>query len=419
MDALLALTNIAVLLLLGLLCSLIAQKLKMSNVLLLVLLGVLLGNMSYQGESIFHFDSVFLVGLGVLALVMIVFDGSSRFRLKEVGEISVLSLKLIGLFMFFSIISLTFFTNLFFFGTFEAKNIIFSIIFSVIVVGTDPGSVFAMLKNVVSERVKKVVSLLEIEAILNTPIIVIIPFILLGLIETIDLTGSDVLSSFVNQIPAFFSQIIVGVGAGVIVGLVVLKAMKNFYSSQLSPVGVITAALMSYVLAENLSGNGVLAVASLGLLFGNVYLKEKVQLQEFNYMLSSALEILVFVMTGMIVTIPLTFDFFIKSIALFVILIISRMLAVFIGFGKKNFSIREKLFISLNMPKGIAVAVVVFTLSLYSFSQMDVVLRLILAFMIYSLILSTIVNLFSKKFIKVDVNEKAEEAPHPKLKNKK
>ncbi|MBU1199224.1 MAG: cation:proton antiporter [Nanoarchaeota archaeon] len=417
MDALLVLTNVAIILLLGILCSLLSKRLKLSNMLVLVILGLVLGRIVYNGQPLFVFEPSFLIGIGVLALVMIVFDGSSRFRFKEVNDLSVSALRIIWFFMLFSILVITSFTNLLFFDSINVQNILFSIIFAIVVVGTDPGSVFAMIKDFVGERAKKVMGLLQIEAIINTPLIVLIPYLILDLIKNIELGTGDFLSSFISQIPAFLAQIIVGVGAGVLIGLIVFKTMQKVYSHQFSPVAVITAALLAYILAENLKGNGVLAVATLGLLFGNLYVKEKTQLQEFSYMLSNALEILVFVLVGLMIQIPLTLDFFLKSLFLFGLLVLCRAAAVFVAVHKSDFSFKEKLFMSLNMPKGIAVAVVAFTLALYQTVQMGIILDLIVVFLLYSLILAAVVNLFSKKFIQVDVkNMKEDNIPHAKLK---
>lgn len=417
MDALLVLTNIAIILLLGILCSLLSKKLRISNILVLVVLGIILGRLVYKGQPLFVFDPSFLVGIGILALVMIVFDGSSRFRFKEIDALSLSSFRIIGYFMLFSVLVITSFTNLLFFEGVNVKNILFSIIFAVIIVGTDPGSVFVMLKDFVGERAKKVLGLLQIEAIVNTPLIVLIPFLILDIIHNLELGTGDFISSFIGQIPAFFSQIIVGVGAGVVIGLIVFKAMQKVYSHQFSPVGIVTAALLAYILAENLKGNGVLAVATLGLLFGNLYVKEKSQLQEFSYMLSNALEILVFVLVGLMIKIPITLNFFLKSLFLFGLLVLCRAVAVFVALRKSDYSYKEKLFISLNMPKGIAVAVVAFSFSLYKDVQVGVILNLILVFMLYSLVLSSVVDRLSKRFIRIQVKTSTiEEVPHPRLK---
>ena len=50
---------------------------------------------------------------------------------------------------------------------------------------------------------------------------------------------------------------------------------KKQYSEILSPVTLIASTILTYILAEELGGNGVLAVTTLGLFFGNVYIKRK------------------------------------------------------------------------------------------------------------------------------------------------
>lgn len=400
MDALLVLTNIAVILLLGILCSVLSKKLKVPNVLVLVILGLILGKIMYKDQPLFTFNPSFLVGIGVLALVMIVFDGASRLRLREVNELSLSALKLITNFIIFSALIITLFTTILFFEHLTAENILFSLIFSVLIVGTDPDAIFSLFHDYSLGKAKRIFELLEVEAIANTPIIVIIPFIILDLIKNLVSENGSLFSAFINQIPVFLAQIIVGVGTGVVIGIIVFKSMQKFYSEQFSPVGIITAALLSYVIAEQLNGNGVLAVATLGLLFGNVYVKEKPRLQEFSYMLSNALEILVFVLVGVMIKIPLSINFLLKSLFIFSLLVLSRVVSVFIALRNSKHSFREKLFISFNMPKGIAVAVVAFTFSLSSaYPQMNVILNLVLAMMIYSLVLATFVERFSKLFI--------------------
>ena len=170
---------------------------------------------------------------------------------------------------------------------------------------------------------------------------------------------------------------------------------------------MITAALLAYIIAENLKGNGVLAVTSMGLLFGNVYLKQKIQLQEFSLVFSNSLEIMVFILVGLIVKIPFQVDFFVKSLALFLIYLIIRYFAIAISLRKLKFNFKEKVFMALNAQKGIAVAVVAFSLANLNIEGMQVILNLILAFMLYSIVLSTIIIRFSKLFVNMGAEKKS------------
>ena len=180
--------------------------------------------------------------------------------------------------------------------------------------------------------------------------------------------------------------------------------MSKQYSERLSPVAIVTAALLTYILAENLGGNGVLAVTTLGLFFGNIYIKEKKQLHEFSGMFANALEIFVFVLVGLMVAIPFTSEFFIRSFFLFIVYLFIRFIALSLTFPRaKQYTNKEKLFMTLNAPKGIAVAVIVFTLATKNIEGLKTMLDLSLAFVLYSIILSTIVTRFSKFFINVEV----------------
>jgi len=213
------------------------------------------------------------------------------------------------------------------------------------------------------------------------------------------------IATFIDQLVPLLQQFVVGIGAGVLVGLIMFKFMRKVYSVVLSPLAVITSALLAYIIAENLDGNGVLAVTSMGLLFGNVYLKQKFQLKEFASIFSNSLEILVFVLIGMVIAIPFSTNFIIKSLALFLLYLLIRFISIIFSLRGMNFTLKEKIFMALNAQKGIAVAVVVFSLATLGIDGMGIVLNLSLAFMLYSIVLSSVILRIVKFFIK-DVVEK-------------
>ena len=154
-------------------------------------------------------------------------------------------------------------------------------------VGTSPDVVLSMLKN----EKHKIVEFLRIESIINTPLTVLMPFILLDLYNTLNLQ-EVIFSKLLEQLKPFITQFVVGIGAGVLIGLIISKVMKKAYSETLSPLALVTAALLTYILAENLGGNGVLAVTVMGLLFGNFYVKQKEQLYSFSTIFENSLLIL-------------------------------------------------------------------------------------------------------------------------------
>ena len=391
-NVLLFLTYLAIILLIGLLTSIVSHKFKIPNILLLLLIGIGLGNVTYKGGPLIFFPELFLTSISVLALVMIVFDSASRFTLKKFDYFSLHTLWLSVVFLVFNLIFLTVFTMI----IFDVKSIFLALVFSALMSGTGPAAILSMFRNVKH----KVFEFLKLEALLNTPLIVLLPFIILDLKVT--LKDELLITTFIDQFVPLLQQFVVGVGAGVLVGLIMFKFMKKQYSIVLSPLALITSALLAYIIAENLQGNGVLAVTAMGLLFGNVYVKQKPHLQEFSSIFANSLEILVFVLIGLIVAIPFSLEFFIKSVVLFILYLGIRFFSIVFSLRGMNFALKEKIFMSLNVQKGIAVAVVVFSLANLNIAGIENILNLTLTFMLYSIILASVVLRTTKFFLKVE-----------------
>ena len=78
------LTYIAVILLIGIIFSYLSNKLKITNVLFLIVAGMIIGATPFRGKPVIFFPDIFITSVSILALVMIVFDSSSRFKLSEI-----------------------------------------------------------------------------------------------------------------------------------------------------------------------------------------------------------------------------------------------------------------------------------------------------------------------------------------------
>ena len=415
MDALIVLSYLAIIFLAGILCSIISTKLKISNILLLVLAGIVLNKIKYNGASLIQFPGVFLTSMSIFALAMIVFDASSRLKLREFNRFSISAVKLTITFLILNIIFLTFFSWL----VIGVKSIFLAALFAALMSGTDPDAVMAMLGNFKS----KAVDILKIESLINTPVVVLVPFIILDIMGSIK--AGMLMTNFLDKVIPFLQQFVVGIGAGILMGIIMLKAMKKAYSELLSPFAIITAALLTYIIAENLKGNGVLAVTAMGLFFGNIYVKEKNQLIEFSSLFANFLEIIVFILVGLSIELPFNKNFLIKSFILFILYLLIRFAAISFSLRQAGLSFREKLFMTLNVQKGIAVAAIALSLTTYSVQQISIVegvkeaikipfislpgaveiLHLTLLFMLYSIILSTIVIKLSKYFIEAEIRK--------------
>ena len=179
METLFYLTSIAVLLLIGIICSIIANKLKIPNVLILLLAGISLSYLRYDNQPLVTFSPVFLTSISIIALVMILFDSSSRLKLKTFDTLSLKALKLSSMFMWYNALLLPI-PLLFIYGIYAetlARQVILALVFATLVSATDSISVMVILKTV-KNRVSK---MLEVESIINTPLAIILPFKLINL----------------------------------------------------------------------------------------------------------------------------------------------------------------------------------------------------------------------------------------------
>jgi len=392
MDALGILTAISVVLLIGVVFSILSKKLRIPEILVLIVVGIILGFFTYKGEPLLHFPTVFLTAVSLLALALIIFDSSSKLRLKELDALSIKALKFVGIFTLLSVTVFTIASKLLL-----GIPIVLALLFSTITLGTSPDIVLSLLQ----ETKNKIFGFLKLESVFNTPLNVLLPFIIIDFTQ-----GQSQIAGVVELVVPFLTKFVVGIGAGIFVGVILFKIMQKQYSPLYSPLAVIIASLLAYVLAENLHGNGVLAVITLGIFFGNVTVKEKVDVLSVESVLTKAFFIFVFILLGLTIKLPLTAEFFTRSIILFVAYMIIRYIAVILSFRKEKLKPKEILFLTLNAPKGISTAAVVFLLAIYNtpgtiyyIPGISIVLDVTLAFILYSIILSTIVCALKSRFI--------------------
>jgi NhaP-type Na+/H+ or K+/H+ antiporter len=116
------------------------------------------------------------------------------------------------------------------------------------------------------------------------------------------------------------------------------------------------------------------------------------------------------------VTVPFEPLFYVKSLLLFVCLLICRAAAVFYALENDYLTFKEKLFATLNIPKGVAMAVVAFSFTVMVnsgealYAGLAPMLDYMLAILVYTLVLSTIVTRMSKQLIHIDISEEANQS---------
>ena len=387
MDEIYILTKIALILFAGVLVSAFAKKVRIPDIIFLILIGAIAGSITFQNKSIISFPPLFLSSVGVLALALVVFESASEIKVKRLDTQSTRSLKLV--FWTLVLICTIFMAAAHYLFALEWGM---ALLLSTIMVGTAPSIILPIL-----EGQSRVTDLLKFEAILNTPLTILLPFLILDVLTTIQTTS--ITSTLAEYFIPFLTKFVSGLGSGILVGVILFKVIRKTYSKVFSPMAVIISALLCYVLAENLGGNGVLAVTTLGIFFGNVYIREKVNLLTIGTVFAKSLFILVFVILGSVIKIPYSEEFFIKTVILFGAYLVIRFFAIQFSFGNE-FNFKEKLFCSLMCAKGIAVAVVAFALSAVAFPQINIVLDITLVFILYTVVVSSLASWMQPILIK-------------------
>lgn len=373
-DPLIATTAIAVLLFVGVICSWIGKKLKVPDALLLIFAGIAFGHATFNGEPLVAFPDLFLSSLAILALALIVFDGTARIRLRELDTFSVRAINLV---VIFTLLLITLFSAAthYILGT----SWWISILFAAVMTGTSAEAVLPAAGK------GKAGTLIKLESVFNDTVNIVLPFLIIDLMQNVT---SRNFSGIMTQLTPVIMQIIVGIGTGVFCGIILFKLVQHVYAEIYSPLAVIVAALLAYVLAENLGGSGVLAVTSLGLFFGNAYVKEKITILGVESVLAKALYVLVFMLAGLVINIPLHREFLITSSVLFGIYCAIRFLAVWLSTRSTN--IHDLAYMTLAAPKGITTTAVLFTLATLKISGIELLLQTTFAFILYSMIVSAI-----------------------------
>ncbi|SDI68117.1 potassium/proton antiporter [Alteribacillus bidgolensis] len=325
----------ALLLISGVLVAKFSDRFGLPALVLFILVGMIIGS---DGLGLVYFDNAEAAQLiGILALVVILFEGGLQTKWTTVKSVAVpaLSLATLGVFLTSAIVGLS--AMLIFDITwFEA------FLFGAIVGSTDAAAVFAALKE---RNIKaKMGAALEAESGTNDPMAV---FLTLGFIELI--LADDM--SLLMLIPNFFWQMGIGLGLGFIIGKAASYSINriNLESSGLYPIFSVAFALLTYSVTAFIGGSGFLAVYVAALVIGNSELTYRYSIFQFNEGFAWMAQILMFIILGLL-AFPeqlFTMEIVLYGLLMSIILMfVARPIAVFLSTLGMKFTFKEKIFVS-------------------------------------------------------------------------
>jgi cell volume regulation protein A len=350
----------AIVLGLGVLLANLLKKKSVPDVFFLLLLGLFLGPTIFSHPAVAQYIHLILVDvaamsiipdfLRTLALIMIIFTGMFNLKFKVFKRFSDVSIRIGVIGVVFNTIVLGFIAAYMF-----NMAPMYALLMAASISGTG-ASVILVLKDSLPKESGKPFNVLKIESVLNSPISVLIPLLFLDLI----LIAPGTIIEPLKYAGTFWQMIVAGIGTGMIIGYGISKVIKGMLK-EYSPLLFFSVALLTYALAEAVGGSGVLAVAVCGLIAGNMILKNREEISEFDDNVSEMLRISIFVLLGAQVFLTVGLNEFLGIFIFFIIVFLVRPLFLIPSLGrmKAKFCRKELLFMSFTAPRGIASAAMI------------------------------------------------------------
>lgn len=378
---------LAILLILGVVTTKFSSRLGVPALILFIILGMVMGS---DVLGIIYLDNPKVAQLiGVLALVIILFEGGLQTKWKTVKKVAApsLSLATVGVLVTTALVAVgaKFILNI---GWLE------SFLVGAIVGSTDASAVFAVLSG---KNIKeKLSSTLEVESGTNDPMAV---FLTLSIIQLLIVDEPNVWL----LIGSFFWQMSVGLLIGYLFGVISSRLINKIAldSGGLYPVFALAFAVLTYSVTALINASGLLAVYVAALVIGNRDLTYRHSIIRFNEGFAWMMQILMFVFLGLLVFPSQLMEWSIvwRGLLLsFLLIVIARPIAVFLAMQFFSFSVKEKVFISWAGLRG-AVPIVLATFPMIAGVENSQLIFNIVFFVVLtsSLIQGTTIPLFANK----------------------
>lgn len=327
----------------GIIFVIISGKLRMSPIVILLLGGILLGPGAYRLNII----DPSMLGDGLVAIIqisvaLILFEGGLTLDIRGFREVSseIRSALSIG-------VLITWFGSAALIHYLFEFPWVFSILAGSLIIVTGPTVIGPLLKRVGVNR--RLSHFLHWEGVLIDPIGV---FIALLCYEWI--IGHNAFMLFFSR---FLSGIVIGVVSGLILAWII---RRNWVQEESLNIFVLAMALGIFTISDMIIvESGLLSVTIAGFVVGTADTPQIERIRVYKAQLIELLIGLLFILLAANLTIDTYSNEFLIKIALAVtiVMVVLRPLNIFFStIGSRNFSIREKLFLSWVAPRGIVAA---------------------------------------------------------------
>ena len=335
----------AVLLFVSILISKTGFRYGIPTLLIFLLVGMLFGvdGVGFQFDN--HAATQFI---GMVALSIILFAGGMDTKYASIKPVLgagivlstagvLLTTVITGSFIYF--ISLMFTKSV-------PISISFALLLAATMSSTDSASVFSILRSQKMSLRNNLQPMLELESGSNDPMAYMLTIVMIQVMQS----GADASISVGSILLMFFVQFSVGLLMGFLLGKACVWIINKvgLQNKALYPIMMVSFIFFVFSFTDLLKGNGYLAVYIAGIIVGNHKLVEKRSIDSFLNGLVWLVQIIMFLMLGLLVNPHEMIDVAVPAIIIGVFMIlIGRPLSVFLcllPFRKIGF--KDKVFVS-------------------------------------------------------------------------
>lgn len=328
----------SVLVLLGILSSLVAQRFGAPLLLVFLVIGMLAGEDGPGGIAFDDYQLTYVIGS--LALAVILFDGGLRTKISHLkGAVRpALLLATAGVVVTAALTGIVASEIL-------GIPLMHGFLLGTVIASTDAAAVFFLIHAGGVQIRQRIGATIEMESATNDPVAL---FLTIVLVQIISLQQEGVGIEPIALAGTLISHAVIGAAMGVLGGLAASIALNRInLPGGLHPLLVIAAAVMIYALTSVLTGSGFLAVYLAGLILGNRPLRASASIVTVNDAATWLSQIVMFLVLGLLITPTNLVNFVIPAtlVAAF-LLFVARPVAVWLCLMGCRFSMPEKLFAS-------------------------------------------------------------------------
>ncbi len=335
----------AILLFVSILISKTGFRYGIPTLLIFLLVGMLFGvdGVGFQFDN--HAATQFI---GMVALSIILFAGGMDTKYASIKPVLgagivlstagvLLTTVITGSFIYF--ISLMFTKSV-------PVSISFALLLAATMSSTDSASVFSILRSQKMSLRNNLQPMLELESGSNDPMAYMLTIVMIQVMQS----GADASISVGSILLMFFVQFSVGLLMGFLLGKACVWIINKvgLQNKALYPIMMVSFIFFVFSFTDLLKGNGYLAVYIAGIIVGNHKLVEKRSIDSFLNGLVWLVQIIMFLMLGLLVNPHEMIDVAVPAIIIGVFMIlIGRPLSVFLcllPFRKIGF--KDKVFVS-------------------------------------------------------------------------